>query len=662
MAQIGYFSIVLALAISLYGIIAFVVGINSKNKAFVDSAKGAVLAVAILGSVATFVLLYFLMTGDYSIQYVAEYTSNDLPIFYKFSAWWAGNAGSILLWVFVLGWYTVVVAFSKKTKEAAPHTSAILLFIASFFFFVLAYLVNPFELNPSFKPGMDGFGMNPMLQNPGMVFHPVTLYLGYVGFSIPFAYAMTALITKKADDSWIRVTRRWTIIAWMFLSLGNLWGAQWAYAELGWGGYWGWDPVENASFIPWLTGTAFLHSVMVQERKNMLKIWNVVLIAITFVLTLFGTFLVRSGVLSSVHAFSGGDLGRYFLAFLVFMLFASIYLIVDRRKLLVQESNFESFVSKETSFLLNNLVLVGIAFAVFWGTIYPLISEAFMGNKVTVGAPYFNSISAPLGLILFALMGICPLIAWRKASLTNLRQNFLWPAVVGVLVAVGLYFTGIKKPYALGSYAIATFTILTILVEIIRGMLVRHRLTGESYPLALLRLLVRNRRRHGGYIIHLGLVLMLIGITGSQAYALDVTKSLKFGEQMSIGNYKVTFNKLDQKVEGKKEIVYANMTVYDAKKGSYLGNIEPEKVFYPTTNEPSSEVGLYSTPKEDLYIILATWEDDGTTTFKAYVNPLVFWLWFGGYVLVFGTLFALWPGKGSQAGSKYVKLGNSEQV
>jgi cytochrome c-type biogenesis protein CcmF len=319
-------------------------------------------------------------------------------------------------------------------------------------------------------------------------------------------------------------------------------------------------------------------------------------------------------------------------------------------------------VSKETSFLLNNLVLVGIAFAVFWGTIYPLISEAFMGTKVTVGAPYFNSISAPLGLILFALMGICPLIAWRKASLKNLRQNFLWPAVVGVLVAVGLFFTGIKKPYALASYAIATFTMLTILMEIVRGMLVRHRLTGESYPLALLRLLVRNRRRHGGYIIHFGLVLMLIGITGSQAYALDVTKSLKFGEQMSIGNYNVTFNKLDQRVEGKKEIVYADMTVFDAKKGSYLANIEPEKVFYPTTNEPSSEVGLYSTPKEDLYIILATWEDDGTTTFKAFVNPLVWWLWVGGYVLVFGTLFALWPGKGSQAGSKYVKLGNSEQV
>ncbi len=666
MAEVGYFAIVLALAISLYGIIAYIVGINRGNKAFVDSAKGAVLSVAVLGSVATFILLYFLMTGDYSIQYVAEYTSNDLPIFYKFSAWWAGNAGSILLWAFVLGWYTVVVAFSKKTKELTSHASAILLFNSAFFLFTLAFLVNPFAPNPQFKPGMDGLGMNPMLQNPGMVFHPVTLYLGYVGFAVPFAYAMTALITKKADDAWIRVTRRWTIVAWMFLSLGNLWGAQWAYAELGWGGFWGWDPVENASFIPWLTGSAFLHSVMIQERKNMLKVWNVVLIAVTYVLTLFGTFLVRSGVISSVHAFSGGNLGSYFLVFVLVMLCASLILIVDRRKLLQQENNFESFVSKETSFLLNNLVLVGLAFAVFFGTIFPIISEAFTGNKVTVGAPYFNSISAPLGLLLFALMGICPLIAWRRASVKNLRDNFLWPAVAGVVVGIALFIAGIRKPYALLAYAIATFTILTLFLEIFRGMAVRHRLTGESYPLALVRLMVRNRRRHGGYIVHLGLVLMLLGITGSQAYALDVTKTLKAGEQLNIGNYKVTFNKIDQKKGGpnnSRDIIYADLSVFDAKTNAFITTIEPQKVYYPTTQEPSTEVGLYTTPKEDLYMILAGWENNGAdVTFKVFVNPLVWWLWVGGYVLVFGALFALWPGRGSQTGSKYVRLNNPAQA
>jgi cytochrome c-type biogenesis protein CcmF len=663
MADIGYFSIVLGLAISIYGIIAFSIGLSKKNDSFVQSAKGAVLAVALLGSVGTLILLYFLLTGDYSIKYVAEYTSNDLPMFYKFSAWWGGNAGSLMLWMFLLSWYTVAVAFSKKTKNLTPYASGILLFNTAFFLFTLAFLANPFELNPQYTPGMDGYGMNPMLQNPGMVFHPVTTYLGYVGFAIPFAYAMTALITRNADDAWIKVTRRWTIIAWMFLSLGNLWGAQWAYMELGWGGYWGWDPVENASFIPWLTGSAFLHSVMVQERKDMLKIWNVSLITITYVLTLFGTFLVRSGILSSVHAFGSGALGKYFLAFTLFMLFSAAYLIVDRSKLLIQGNKFESFLSKESSFLMNNLVLVGIAFAVFWGTIYPLISEAVRGVKVTVGAPYFNSVGAPLGLALFLLMGICPLIAWRKASAKNLRDNFLWPAVGAILVAGVLFFMGIRKPYALSAYAISFFTIANLIIEITRGTLVRNRLTGESLPLALVRLLVRNRRRHGGYIIHFGLVLMLIGITGSNAYNLDVTKTVKLGEDLRIGNYTVVYNKINEKSIGNsRTAVYADMSVIDNNTNTIIGRVEPQKVFYPTSQQPATEVGLRSTFKEDLYIILADWEKDGSATFKAYVNPLVKWLWIGGYVLVFGTIFALFPGRGSEAGSKYIRTANKKVI
>ncbi len=658
MAEVGYLALVLGLFISLYGIIAFVIGVTKKNPAFLASGKGASLAAAVLSSVTTVALLYFLMSGDYSINYVYEYTSKDLPVFYRFAAFWAGNAGSLLLWLFLLTWYTVIVAFSKKTKQLTPYASSILLFNSAFFFFVLAFLVNPFERVPGWTPGAvvpDGAGMNPMLQNPGMVFHPLTTYLGYVGFAVPFAYAMTALLTKTADDEWIKVTRRWTIMAWAFLSLGNLWGAQWAYTELGWGGYWGWDPVENASFIPWLTGSAFLHSVMVQERKDMLKVWNVTLIAITYVLTLFGTFLVRSGVLTSVHAFSGGPLGRYFLAFTVFMLFAAIFLIVDRRKLLSQARSFESFLSKESSFLLNNLVLVGLAFAVFWGTIYPLISEAVRGVKVTVGAPFFNSVSAPLGLALFLLMGVCPLIAWRKATLKNLVQNFQWSAVGAVAVAVVLFFMGIRKPYALASYGIAFFTIATILMEIFRGTRVRHRLTGESYPVSFIRLLVRNRRRHGGYIIHLGLVLMLIGITGSQAYNLDTTKTIKVGESLSIGQYSLSFNNLaEKKLTSDKDAVYADMTV--SKNGAYVAQIEPQKVFYATApDQPESVVGLYSTAKEDVYVVLASWDQNGNTTFKAFVNPLVIWLWIGGYILVFGTIFALWPGRGSQAGSKYVR-------
>lgn len=656
MAQVGYFALVLGLALSLYGIIAFVVAVRKKDPAFLSSAKGAVLAVALLTTFAVGVLLYFLLTRDYSIQYVADYTSNDLPLFYRIAAWWAGNEGSILLWLFFLAWYTVIVAFSKKTKHLTPYASAILLINSAFFLFVLAFLENPYAPNPQFHAGMDGYGMNPMLQNPGMVFHPLSLYLGYVGFAVPFAYAMTALLTKNADDEWIKVTRRWTIIAWLFLSLGNLWGAKWAYMELGWGGYWGWDPVENASFIPWLVGSAFLHSVMVQERKDMLKVWNVTLIALTYVLTLFGTYLVRSGVISSVHAFSGGSIGKYFLAFTLFMLFGSLFLIVDRRKLLTtaQNNNFESLLSKESSFLLNNLVLVGFAFAVFWGTIYPLVSEAFTGAKVTVGAPFFDTIAAPLGLVLFLLMGICPLIAWRKASAKNLRDNFLWPALGAVVLGVVLFAMGMRKVDAILAYMIALFTIATIVIEIARGTSVRQRLTGESYPFAFVRLMVRNRRRHGGYIVHLGLVLMLIGITGSQAFGQDLTRSVKLGGSLNLGAYTFNYNKLDERKDGGKDIVYADLNVF--KNGQYVATVEPQKVFYPTApDQPATEVGLQSNMQEDVYVILSTWEQDGTATFKLYVNPQVFWLWFGGYVLIFGAIFALWPGKGSQAGSKYLR-------
>ncbi|GAB6171475.1 heme lyase CcmF/NrfE family subunit [Paradesulfitobacterium aromaticivorans] len=665
MAEAGYFSLVLALMLSLYSIIVFIIAARRDNPIFLASAKGASLGVAFFSSVATVILLYFLMTGEYSIKYVHDYTSNDLPIFYRFAAWWAGNAGSLLLWLFLLSWYTVMVAFSKKAQNLTPYASTILLFNSAFFLFILTFLVNPFERVPGWYPGAiipDGAGMNPLLQNPGMVFHPVTTYLGYVGFAVPFAYGMTALLTKTTNDQWIKVTRHWTIIAWLFLTLGNLWGAQWAYAELGWGGYWGWDPVENASFIPWLTGSAFLHSVMIQERKNMLKTWNVVLISVTYVLTLFGTFLVRSGVLTSVHAFGNNALGRYFLIFTLLMFFFSLGLIILRRDLLVQDGSFESFLSKESSFLINNLILIGLAVAVFFGTIYPLVSEAVRGVKVSVGASFFNPVSAPLGIALFLLMGICPLIAWRKASPKNLIDNFLWPLLTALLCAALLFFLGVRKGYALLGYATATFTISTIILEILRGTKIRHKLSGEGYPKAFLGLMLRNRRRHGGYIIHLGLVLMLIAIVGSHTANLDITKTLKPGESLDVGKYHLTFNQLGEKSIGtSRDAVFADISVFDKTKGTLLGSVEPQKVFYPTNEQPMTEVGLRSTLREDLYIILSTWEQDGSATFKIIINPLVSWLWIGGYVLIFGAIFALWPGRGSQTGSKYLSTMNLSQ-
>ena len=659
MAEVGYFSIILALVLSLYGIVAFMIAIRKKNPVLLESAKGATLGVAFLSSVASLILIFFLMSEDFSIKYVYEYTSSDLPTFYRFAAWWAGNSGSLLLWLFLLAWYTVVVAYSRKGKLMAPYASGILLFNSAFFLFVLAFLANPFERLSGWYPGAvvsTGAGMNPLLQNPGMVIHPVTTYLGYVGFAIPFAYAMTALITKNAGDEWIKITRRWTIVAWLFLSLGNLFGAQWAYMELGWGGYWGWDPVENASFLPWLTGTAFLHSVMVQERKDMLKVWNVTLITITYVLTLFGTFLVRSGILTSVHAFGDNSLGRYFLVFTVFMLAGALILIVERRTFLTQGRSFEAFLSKESSFLMNNLILVGLAFAVFLGTTFPLISEAVRGVKVSVGAPFFNTIAAPLGLVLFLLMGICPLIAWRKATGKNLRDNFMLPAVLAVVLILVLALSGIRKPYALVGYGIAAFNISAILREIIQGTRVRHRLTGESYPMALIRLLMRNRRRHGGYIIHFGLVLMLISIIGSNTYNIDVTKTINIGESIEIGSYKLSYDNIAEKDLGNSRVaVFADLSVYDRASGRMIGVLEPQKVFYPTSDQPATEVGLRSTFKEDLYTILADWQKDGSATFKVFVNPLISWLWIGGYVLIFGTILALWPGRGNQTGARYLR-------
>lgn len=662
MAEVGYFSLILALVVGIYGINAFLLGVRKENHILLSSAKNASLAVALLCTVATGIMVFYLMTGEYTIKYVYSYTSNDLPAFYRFAALWAGNAGSLLLWLLLLVWYTVIVAFSKRTQHLTPYASSILLLNSAFFLFVLAFLANPFERVSGWFPGAslaDGAGMNPMLQNPGMVFHPVTTYLGYVGFAVPFAYAMAALITRNSDDQWIRVTRRWTITAWLFLTLGNLWGAQWAYVELGWGGYWGWDPVENASFIPWLTGSAFLHSVMIQERKNMLKVWNVSLISITYVLTLFGTFLVRSGVLTSVHAFGSGPLGRYFLVFTVSMFCLAGVLIIFRYDLLTQDHTFESFLSKESSFLLNNLGLVGMAFAVYFGTIYPLVSEAVRGVKVSVGAPYFNSVIAPLGIVLFLLMGICPLIAWRKASWRNLVKNFLWPAFGALLVVIILFANGEQRIYPLLGYATAFFTIATILLEFIRGTRVRHRITKESYPLAFIRLLLRNRRRHGGYIIHLGLVIMLIGVIGSNSADIQLTKVVSFGESVEIGNYRIVYEGLYEKQNRTKDIVYANLLISDKESGKLLGRLEPQKVFYSKSEQPSTEVGLRSTLKEDLYIILSAWEKDGTATFKFYVNPLVAWIWIGGYILVMGTIFALWPGRGSQAGSKYLSRASS---
>ncbi|MBO8168605.1 MAG: heme lyase CcmF/NrfE family subunit [Thermoanaerobacteraceae bacterium] len=665
MADLGYLSLILALTISIYTIIAFVIAIKTGNRKLKNSAKGGVAAICLLVTTASFILIYHLVASDFSIAYVAQYTSTDLPLFYKFSAFWAGNSGSLLLWSWVLAIYTAIITFSKKHEQDGklPYVSAILTFNNLFFLFVMLFFANPFIKSVQkfgYVPA-EGSGLNPMLQNPGMVFHPLTLYLGYVGFAVPFAFAITALILKKVDDSWIKVTRRWTVIAWMFLSLGNLYGAQWAYVELGWGGFWAWDPVENASFIPWLTGTAFLHSVMIQERKDMLKIWNMALIIVTFLSTIFGTFLTRSGVLQSVHSFaSNPGLGTVFLIFMSFVALVSLYLLIDRINLLKQGNQFESYLSKESSFLVNNLLLVGAAFATFWGTIFPLISEAVRGVRVTVSVPFFNQVNGPILLAMVFVMGICPLIAWQRSSLKNLRNNFMWPLLIAAVIGVVLYFylPG-RQLYGAVAFAVCAFVILTIVQEFYRGTVVRHRMTGEGYLTALGRLTVRNRRRYGGYIVHLGIVFIVLAVIGSYGYKLEVTKQVKPGETITIGDYTLTYNGLMEKREGANAVVYAEMPV--VKGGKHIGTITPEKVFYKNWQQPGTEVAIRGTLAEDLYVILATWEWDEKTqsvtsaTFKVNVNPLMSWMWIGGYLLVLGTIFAVWPGKGSRLGPKYTQ-------
>jgi cytochrome c-type biogenesis protein CcmF len=637
-------TIYVGLALAIYSLLIITLGISTKNQKLINSGKGGVIAILVCASMAMLSLFYLLATSQFQYEYVSDYTSSELPIIYKLTALWAGNSGSLLLWTFFLVLYTVMIAFSRKMKgnPMVPYISAILLGNIVFFFLVLGFVAKPFVLLDQVP--IEGHGLNPMLQNPGMIIHPVTLYLGYVGLAIPFAFAMAALILKNVDDFWIKMTRRWTIIAWLFLSLGNIFGGQWAYTELGWGGYWAWDPVENASFMPWLTATAFLHSVMIQERKNMLKIWNIGLIITSYALTLFGTFLVRSGVLTSVHAFANSNLGLYFLIFMGVAVIGALYVLMSRYNLLKRSAGeFNSYISKESSFLINNLLLVGAAFGVFWGTVFPLVSEAVRGTKVTVGMPFFNTVQAPILLSMMFVMAVCPLLAWQKSSLKNLKKNFLIPAILAIAAMVLMIVLGIQKAWAVIGFGVIVLLFITHFLEFYRGVKARRKMTKEKIYLSFYRLMTKNRRRYGGYIVHIGIAFIAMGIIGSQNYDVQTMKTVNLGDSIEVKDYRINYERLDQKREGINDIVYAEMTVF--RNGKRIGTIQPEKVFYGNWDQPSSEVGLISSLKEDLYVVLSDWEDDGKATFIVKINPMITWLWIGSFMIVIGSLFAVWNGK-----------------
>ncbi len=640
MIDLGYLALLLALVISVYAALAAFLGKRFNYPQFLASARNGVYAVGGLLTVVALALIYALVTHDFQVEYVASYTSLDLPLFYALSAFWAGQAGSLLLWAWLLALFSVIVVLqNRRDRGLLPYVISILMGIEIFFLVLMTMTTNPLH-RLDFVPS-DGQGMNPLLQNPGMIFHPPATYLGYVGFAVPFAFAMAALISGRLDEVWIHTTRRWTLLSWLFLSIGIGLGAQWAYVELGWGGYWAWDPVENASLLPWLTGTAFLHSAMIQERRGMLKVWNLALVALTFLLSIFGTFITRSGIVESVHSFGVSTLGPYFLAFLGLVTVAFLFLLFDRLPSLRSENTLDSLLSRESTFLLNNLILLGAAFAIFWGTIFPLVSEAVTGNKVTVGAPFYNQVNGPIFLTLVLLVGVCPLISWRRASKENLLRNFSYPLVVGLAFAGFLFLSGVREWYALLSFAVCAFVMVTILSEFYRGLRARRRLYGENYFLALINLLRRNRRRYGGYIVHLGVVLLTIGVVGSTLYKAEIEAHLDPGERVSLKGYSLEFQGLSQYATRNRMVLAANLELYQGDR--LLGTMAPERAFYRNTPEPTTEVDIRTTLKEDLYLILAGVSEDGSATFKVIINPLVAWIWVGGMVLIGGTVIAVWP-------------------
>lgn len=613
--------------------------------------------------VAAISLWQGLITHDFNIEYVASYTSRNLPGYFIFSAFWAGQKGSLLFWAIVLSMFAALAQWLTAARYRAlmPYVAAVTSSVVVFFVTVMLFAANPFMRLPFTPP--DGNGLNPQLQNIGMVIHPPMLYLGYISITIPFAFAIAALLSRRLDTGWLHAIRKWTLMSWLFLSIGITLGMWWAYVELGWGGYWAWDPVENASLLPWLTMSAFLHSVMIEEKRGMLKRWNMTLIIGSFLLSIFGTFITRSGVIASVHSFTQSNVGYFFLAFLLSTGVLAFTLLYTRWERLEAEVRLESVVSREAAFLFNNLLFVGIAFSVLWGTLFPILSEAVRGTKITVGPPFFNKVNVPLGLLLLALTGIGPLIAWRKASTANLKRQFTWPIVTGV-VAVAVCLIGRMENYfAVVALGLAGFTAGTLLQEFTRGTRARHRMYAESYPAAFAQLVARNRRRYGGYIVHTGMLLYFVAFTG-YAFKTEMEATLKPGDTATLKSpfgHTYTFTHLGVSQFEQLNRVVTQASVQVAKDGRSLGVINSEKRQHfsepapgvrQKSFEPSTEVGIRSTLQEDLYIVYAG-SVAGTeeAVYRFTLNPLVLWVWIGGVVLVIGGLITMWPGGTTSTGS-----------
>ncbi|RPI27853.1 MAG: heme lyase CcmF/NrfE family subunit, partial [Chloroflexota bacterium] len=640
-------------------------GALKRSPAWVDSARNAMVLTWPLVTLAALSIIYLLVNGHYEYEYVALVTSDSMPFYLRVTALWGGQSGSLVFWSWLMSAFASAVTLRKwdRDRELLPWVVVVSLVTLAFFIGMVIFYENPFARlwqTPAgveaamFRPAnsvtyvpRDGNGLNPLLRHPGMIIHPPMLYLGFVSFVIPFAFAFAALVTGRTDDRWIRITRRWTLVAWLFLSLGLILGGRWAYDVLGWGGYWGWDPVEIAAFMPWLTGTAFLHSVMIQEKRGMLKHWNMSLIILTYSLVIFGTFLTRSGVLSSVHAFAQSAIGPLFFAFIGLTFTTSLALLLHRWNSLKSEAQMTSLLSREALFLLNNLLFLSIAVICFTGVMFPIISELFTQDKKTVGPQWYEMTTGPLFAGLLLLMGVAPLAAWRHSTAKTLGRAMWKPFAASLVVLAIVLAAGVRQPAALLGFWLIAFVSLVTLYEFWRGANARYRSKpDESLPVALWRLIGRNRRRYGGYIIHLGVILMALGIIGIEIFQTETQGTIPQGEELSLGKYSIRYDNLTTfDTEDGRNVARAELSVY--KDGKYLGELNPRRDYYYESQQQMTIPGLRSTWEDDFYVLLIDWQPVSAqgASFKLFHNPLVNWLWLGAFVFILGTAIAAWPDK-----------------
>ncbi len=636
--NIGYACLAAAFGVSLYGLLVPHLGVRRNNWNLIRSAQFATILNFVFVLCAGAALMRAFIADDFSVKFVWETSSTDLPLLYKIAAFWGGMDGSLLLWETVLAGFSAVVAtiYQRSNREIIPYVIAVLNLIHVFLLGLLLTYSNPLAiLTPA---PLEGRGLNPLLQHPAMAMHPPMLYLGYVGFSVPFAFALASLIRGKLDNVWVVTTRRWVIFSWYALAIGQMLGGQWAYEELGWGGYWAWDPVENAALMPWLVGTAFLHSIILQEKRNMMKVWNIVLIIVTFGLSILGTFIVRSGVLNSVHAFAQSQVGPAFLIFLAVLMAAAFVLMFRRLSMLESRHTADELVSKESTFLLNNLLLCGIAFTVFLGTVFPLAVEALRGTKLSIQAPFFNTISAPLGTALVALIGVCTLIAWRQSSLGFLLRNLRLPFAAGVLAGGAGWLLGVRSVGALLIFAVSAFTAAVLALDFARAVRVRAKQLGVAFPSAIVNTVLRNQQRYGGLVIHLGIVFLFVGLAGN-LFKTEHTFTIAPGHTVSVAGYQLLLKGVREEQQGNARVRLAEIEVYSGAK--LVDTLKPGRNFYPTQPDPLTQVAIHRNLQEDLYLVLASENGDGSVTLRVNLNPLVMVAWFAFPLFTLGAGLAM---------------------